>query len=197
MENIQKITIDIMNNKTSDYIYAKQFDKKREIRFTVTDNGQLSDIGDVYCTFLMKTADGYVAYSTPSKSEDARSFVLTLAAKHTIKSGKIPYQLTFTNTKPTQDGEGRWQWDNQNKIIGTVTSFMLVEPCVVDSNDIQSEYDTLSDEILQKLSDADYVLNEAQNLWISLNATSQWVVADTEPASSIQQENDFWSKPYN
>lgn len=195
-----------MNNKYSDYVYAKQFDKKREIHWYITENGEPKQVGEMFATFAMKTPNGQAVYGAPVKSNDNKYFKMELAATHTAVPGKIPYQLIITDTQLTKNPDQTWNWDVVNKVIGTITSFLIVEPCPVDEDDIEYEYSSLSNEIIQRLTAAGEIYNDANLLWNDLKMYSQIVVSDTEPAQktagnddrtivSIGQ-NDFWVKPY-
>ncbi len=197
MENIQIITLDIMNQKYSDYIYAKQFDRQREIRWYVTDNGEPADIGVMAATFVMKTTDGHAVYGVPDKSQDNRYFYMRLEAKHTAVPGKIPYQLMISNTLPTRNPDQSWNWDGVSKIFGTITSFMIVEPCPANQSDIEYEYDSMADTIIQKLDAAGEIYNNAQVLWNDLKSSSQFVVDENEPEAITIGAQDFWIQPYN
>ena len=196
MENIQIITLDIMNNKYSDYIYAKQFDRQREIRWYITDNGEPADIGVMAATFVMKTTDGHAVYGIPDKSTDNRYFYMRLEAKHTAIPGKIPYQLMISNTLPTRNPDQSWNWDGVSKIFGTITSFMIVEPCPANQGDIEYEYSSMSDTIIQKLDAAGEIYNNAQVLWNDLKSSSQFVVDENEPEAITIGAQDFWIQPY-
>ena len=54
MDNIQKLSIDIMDNHIYEVIYAKQYDEGRTIIFNILENGKPFDIsgyaqGDRVC----------------------------------------------------------------------------------------------------------------------------------------------------
>lgn len=194
--NVQDITVDIMNNKTSDYIYSKQYDKLRKIRFIVTENGSPIDISNVHCIFTMKNDDGTVAYAQATK-EGGVYFSIILDAVHTAKSGKIPYQLIITDTEVTHQGN-TWNWSNKSEIIGTVTSYMLVEKCVINEDDIEYDYSSFAEQILNEFSRAGELLTRVENLWDELQDTTQVRIASAESeVSSIQKVNDIWIQPYN
>ena len=194
MNNIQKINIDIMNNKTADYIYSKQYDRNRQVQFTITEDGEAIDISELYCLFSMKYGD-YVAYEILDKVDDAY-FKLDMAAKHTVVSGKVPYQLTITKSELTKQQDGTWYWDGQDTIVGTVTGYMIIEPNVVDEDDIETDSESLLEEILTSLARAGEYMTEAKNMKESLDACSQIIVSSTEPSVSKLDNNDYWVLPY-
>ncbi len=197
MDNIQVIKLDIMNNKYSDFIYAKQFDKKREIRWYITENGEPKDIAQMAATFMMKTPSGQAVYGLPQKSQDNRYFYMLLEAKHTVVPGKIPYQITLSNTAPTREHDtDPWDWTGVSKIIGTITSFMLVEPCPADQSDIEYGYVPLAQTILDRLAAASAIYDDVNVLWNDLMSTSQFVVDSEEPTTSTIGKDDYWIHPY-
>lgn len=145
MENIQNINIDIMNNKHSDYIYAKQYDHNRIVDFTITENGKKINLDNVYCTFLMK---GEIVLSFANLVRNGDVYRLVLTNNETHEAGKIPYQLVLSSGEVTIDSEGHIVWQEGSTIIGTITSYVLVEACVVNENDIETQFD---DNILERL----------------------------------------------
>ena len=163
MENIQKINIDIMNNKHSDYIYAKQYDLNRIVDFTITENGKIKNLDNTYCTFLMK-GDEVVSFKHLTRNGD--TYRLQLETNDTHEAGKIPYQLVLSSGEVTieQDEHGEWHvvWGDDGVIIGTVTSYMLVEKCVVSEDDAASQFNSsLLQDLLGAVEEAEAAIDEA------------------------------------
>lgn len=163
MENIQKISIDIMNNKYSDYIYAKQYDLNRIVDFTITENGKVKDLDNTYCTFLMK---GNEVVSFKHLTRNGDTYRLQLETNDTHEAGKIPYQLVLSSGEVTieQDEHGEWHvvWGNDGVIIGTVTSYILVEKCVVSEDDAASQFDSnLLQDLLGAVKEAEQAVDKA------------------------------------
>ena len=151
-----------MNEKYSDYIYCKQYDNNRIVNFTITENGKKKDISDTYCTFLMK-GNGSVSFQNLVRHEDV--FQLTVTSNETYNYGKIPYQLVLTSGEVTIDEQGHIVWAEGSSIIGTVTSYLLVEKCVIDEDDAQAQQDaSLLEQLLAEVLAAQEVVTEIEQL---------------------------------
>ena len=162
MENIQNITIDIMNEKYSDYIYCKQYDNNRIVNFTLTENGKKKDISDTYCTFLMK-GNGSISFQNLVRVGDV--YQLTISPNESYNYGKIPYQLVLTSGEVTIDEQGHIVWTEGSSIIGTVTSYILVEKCVIDEDDAQAQQDaSLLEQLLAEVLAAQEVVTTIEGL---------------------------------
>ena len=163
-----------MNNKYSDYIYAKQYDKKRIVRFFPTDSGKEVALTDVFCAFLLKHGD-HVSIQFPEKKEN-KYFELELSTQETRFAGKIPYQLLLTNQQLTIDPEtGQIVWDDTAVIIGTITSTVLVEECVISDDDAATQAPETAIERLEN------IISEAGSYATEMR---QAVVTATEAATS-------------
>lgn len=162
MENIQNITIDIMNNKYSDYIYCKQFDNNRTVNFTITENGIPKALDDTYCTFLMK-GDGVISFQSLVRVGNV--YQMTITHNETPVSGKIPYQLVLTSGEVTIDDEGKIVWEEGSSLIGTVTSYVVVEKCVINADDAEMQQDaSILEQLLAEVKSAQEVVTEIEQL---------------------------------
>lgn len=116
MENIQYITLDILNNKSYDYVYTKQYDTGRQVIFSFTKDSSPLDISGVSAVFYMrKPNDEYISI-TDSDDEmiinNDNTITLVLSDRITDQAGKLPYQITFV------DG---------TKKISTITGIILCD----------------------------------------------------------------------
>lgn len=125
MENIQNITLDIMNQKVFDYVYTKQYDVGRTAVFNITQNGEPFNIQNVVCVFELKKPDGcYIIQNLPVNSTN-HTVTLVLDEQCTAVAGKLPYQLTF-------------QHNSTHAIISTVTGYIMCDKAVAQVSDIKS-----------------------------------------------------------
>ena len=146
MDNIQKINIDIMNNKSFEYIYAKQYDVGRQIVFTVTEDNKEKDLTGMDVLFEMMKPDGYIIFDHVP-IEDNR-IILTLSDQMTVLYGKMPYQLNIYD---------------QEVLIGTVTGHFVCERAVVQTNDLESKDEiNLVREITSDISAIEQMRDEAE-----------------------------------
>lgn len=167
MENIQSLTIDIMNNKYTDYIYSKQYDRNRIVDFTICENGNPLDPSELFCTFIMKYND-VVAFEFLELTDG--KFRLILDRIETFQAGRIPYQLLVTTQKlelkpdPEDPEKQIIDWDSQPLIVGSVDGILLVEACVIDEDDAESQVDeTVMDKLIDTLSKAGGYIQESRD----------------------------------
>lgn len=126
MENIQNITLDILNNKIFDYIYTKQNDVNREVHFYITEGGQRIENLDQYTiVFALRKPDGnLICDGSRDEITVENDYVkLLLTDQMTVLPGRLPYELTLKK---------------DDVIVTTVTGKMLVEECIVHEGDIIS-----------------------------------------------------------
>lgn len=123
MENVQNINIDIMNNKTYDYIYTKQYDVGREVVFHITQNGETWGESEISVVFELMKPDGYCIIDELEFDSTNNTVTLVLDEQCTCVAGRLPYQLTFS-----KDG----------KLISTVTGKIQCEKAVVQNGEIKS-----------------------------------------------------------
>ena len=146
MENIQNLSIDIMNNKVNDYIYTKQYDNGRKIIFTILEENVEKDIMNIdglTATFKVMKPTGYKDIKCTIRNNKVE---VILDEHATWAYGKLPYEITFV------DGDTK---------ITTVTGYMIVEKSVVQSNAVESPEETA---LLQQISNAVTSATQASNL---------------------------------
>ena len=166
MENLQKITIDIMNNKFSDYIYSKQFDAGRIVKFTLTDDGGLIDTTDTFCTFIMKVKAGVIIQTLEADLDG--TFKLDITRAMTYQYGKLPYQLIISSTPLQVNPDGTIVFVDDITTIGTVDGVFLVEECVIDEETAEAQIDTdIMDQLLDTIAKAGAYITEARNAAVS------------------------------
>lgn len=121
MENLQTITLDILNYKISDYIYTKQYDVGRQVKFTVTEHGTPLNLSNFTIMFELMKPDGTFVldryYSTTT------DFIVPLSEQMTPVAGKLPYQITLTEN---------------NNLISTVTGYIMCDKAVITDDAVES-----------------------------------------------------------
>ena len=93
MQNLQKIKIDILNNKSYDYVYTKQYDKGRQVQFTITENGTPLNLTGYSIIFSLKKSDDTVIIENDDSDNitvSANYITLTLTDEMTATNGKLP-----------------------------------------------------------------------------------------------------------
>lgn len=126
MDNIQKITLDIMNNKVYEYIYTKQYDNGRVVEFTITEDGNPLVLTGYHVVFSLKKPDGSIIIDSDDGDiliVSADKVTLTLTDEMTVLSGKLPYQLSV--------------YDN-GETISTVTGHIMCDKAPVQNDDVVS-----------------------------------------------------------
>lgn len=177
MDNIQKISIDIMNNKSYEYIYAKQYDVGRQIVFTVTEDNKEKDLTDMDVIFEMMKPDGYLIFDHIPIEDN--KIVLTLSDQMTVLYGKMPYQLNIFD---------------ENVLIGTVTGHFLCEKAVVQNDDIESKDEiNIKEELVQKIEEAFEAARSAQE---TLNTVTETVVPHIDDQAEFSELQAKISKSY-
>lgn len=160
MENIQNLSIDIMNNKYTDYIYSKQYDKNRIVDFVITDNGNPLDPSEIFCTFIMKYND-VVAFEFLELVDG--KFRLILNQIETFQAGRIPYQLLVTTQQIITNPDGSIDWDSMPTILGSVDGILLVEKCVINDDDVESIVDeTIMDKLIETITKSGAYIQDAR-----------------------------------
>lgn len=147
MENIQYLSLDIMNNHVYEYAYAKQYDEGRILIFTVTENGYPYNLDDVSATFQMKKPDDTIILDSGIIEDN--KIKINVTRQMTALQGKVPYQIQLLQ------GE---------TIITTVTGFLKVGESVIDPDDVVSsdEFNALNDALIKVNKDYTYVMESAQ-----------------------------------
>ena len=128
MDNIQYITLDLMDNKTYDYIYTKQYDVGRTVIFSITKDGSPVNLSGLSCIFSMTKPDGNVILMSSTDDEitidyPANTITLTLTDQITVLYGKLPYQISLL------DGE---------KVVSTITGHIFCEKAAIQREDMES-----------------------------------------------------------
>ena len=134
MEDIQSLSIDIMDNKVFDTIYAKQYDQGRQVYITVTKDGKPISLDGISASFQMKKPDNTVILKNCHIENDC--IIFDLDRNITVQYGnRIPFQIQLMQGKT---------------IISTTTGILKVDKSVVQMNDIESssDFSTFSDILL-------------------------------------------------
>ena len=137
MEDIQKLSIDIMDDKVFEPIYTKQYDQGRKVYVTVTKDGKDLSLEGITASFQMKKPDGTVILKNCQISNN--QIIVELDRTITVVSGnRIPFQIQLFEAAT-------------NIIISTTTGILKVDESVVQMDDIESssDFSTFSDILLQ------------------------------------------------
>ena len=137
MEDIQKLSIDIMDDKVFEPIYTKQYDQGRKVYVTVTKDGKDLSLEGITASFQMKKPDGTVILKNCQISNN--QIIVELDRTITVVSGnRIPFQIQLCEAAT-------------NIIISTTTGILKVDESVVQMDDIESSSDisTFSDILLK------------------------------------------------
>lgn len=122
MDNIQNITLDILNNKVFDYIYTKQYDVNRLVYFKITEGGkEVTNLSEFSIVFSLKKPDGNVIVEGLEIENNKAK--LPLSTQMTVLSGRLPYELTLKK---------------DDVVVSTVTGVFICEKSVVQDGDIVS-----------------------------------------------------------
>ena len=137
MEDIQKLSIDIMDDKVFEPIYTKQYDQGRKVYVTVTKDGKDLSLEGITASFQMKKPDGTVILKNCQISNN--QIIVELDRTITVLSGnRIPFQIQLFEAAT-------------NIIISTTTGILKVDESVVQMDDIESssDFSTFSDILLK------------------------------------------------
>ena len=137
MEDIQKLSIDIMDDKVFEPIYTKQYDQGRKVYVTVTKDVKDLSLEGITASFQMKKPDGTVILKNCQISNN--QIIVELDRTITVVSGnRIPFQIQLFEAAT-------------NIIISTTTGILKVDESVVQMDDIESssDFSTFSDILLQ------------------------------------------------
>lgn len=138
MEDIQSLSIDIMDDKIFYPIYAKQYDQGRKVYITITQDGKAISLDGITASFQMKKPDGTVILKNCIISND--KIIVDLDRNITVQySNRIPFQIQLLQGKT---------------IISTTTGILKVDKSVVQMDDIESSSDfTTFSDILINISE--------------------------------------------
>ena len=137
MEDIQKLSIDILDDKVFEPIYTKQYDQGRKVYVTVTKDGKDLSLEGITASFQMKKPDGTVILKNCQISNN--QIIVELDRTITVVSGnRIPFQIQLCEAAT-------------NIIISTTTGILKVDESVVQMDDIESssDFSTFSDILLK------------------------------------------------
>lgn len=179
MENIQNITLDIMNNHIFNYAYSKQYDQGRIIKFKVVDGGKPVDLTNVTAIFQAKKPDGTVIYNSCQKDVDNNLLLVDIDEQMTVCAGKIDYQIQLV------EGED---------ILTTVTGHIKINESVVHPDDVisSSEFNALSDALIQVNKGYAFYLEEVKTYMEEIKRYATVKVSVEEPT---EQSVALWINP--
>lgn len=93
MENVQRISLDIMNNKSYKYAFTKQYDVGRILEFVITEDDQPMNLNNCTAIFSLKKPSGYMVLDEVPISNNVITVKMT--DQMSGEYGKIPYQLSL------------------------------------------------------------------------------------------------------
>lgn len=131
-----------MNNKSSDYIYTKQYDTGRTVVFRITKNGEQMNLSGLTSIFCLKKPDGNFILRSSVDDElimTNDTITLELTDQITVLSGKLPYQITLCQN---------------DKEVSTVTGYLMCDRAAIQRDDIESVSDGSLLEDLSVVADA-------------------------------------------
>ena len=152
MEDIQKLSIDIMDDKVFEPIYTKQYDQGRKVYVTVTKDGKDLSLEGITASFQMKKPDGTVILKNCQISNN--QIIVELDRTITVVSGnRIPFQIQLFETAT-------------NIIISTTNGILKVDESVVQMDDIESssDFSTFSDILLKINEEYEEVKKDAKEV---------------------------------
>ena len=127
MENVQYITLDVMDNKTFDYIYTKQYDVGRTVIFTITKDGEPMNLSGLSAIFSLSKPDGNIILRSTTDDEITinvdNTITLILTDQITVLSGKLPYQISLL------DG---------SRVVSTITGYIFCEKAAIQRDGLES-----------------------------------------------------------
>ena len=152
MEDIQKLSIDIMDDKVFEPIYTKQYDQGRKVYVTVTKDGKDLSLEGITASFQMKKPDGTVILKNCQISNN--QIIVELDRTITVVSGnRIPFQIQLFEAAT-------------NIIISTTTGILKVDESVIQMDDIESssDFSTFSDILLKINAEYEEVKKDAKEV---------------------------------
>ena len=152
MEDIQKLSIDIMDDKVFEPIYTKQYDQGRKVYVTVTKDGKDLSLEGITASFQMKKPDGTVILKNCKISNN--QIIVELDRTITVVSGnRIPFQIQLFEAAT-------------NIIISTTTGILKVDESVIQMDDIESssDFSTFSDILLKINAEYEEVKKDAKEV---------------------------------
>ena len=152
MEDIQKLSIDIMDDKVFEPIYTKQYDQGRKVYVTVTKDGKDLSLEGITAKKKKKKPDGTVILKNCQISNN--QIIVELDRTITVVSGnRIPFQIQLFEAAT-------------NIIISTTTGILKVDESVIQMDDIESssDFSTFSDILLKINAEYEEVKKDAKEV---------------------------------
>ena len=100
MENVQRITLDIMNNRTYEQAYSKQYDKGRILKIKLVEDGAPLDLSNSSATFQAKKPDNTVIYNHCAIDVEKSEIIIELTEQLTVVPGKTPFEIEIKSRMP-------------------------------------------------------------------------------------------------
>lgn len=175
MEDIQKLSIDIMDDKVFEPIYTKQYDQGRKVYVTVTKDGKDLSLEGITASFQMKKPDGTVILKNCQISNN--QIIVDLDRTITVMSGnRIPFQIQLFEAAT-------------NIIISTTTGILKVDESVVQMDDIESssDFSTFSDILLKINAEYDEVKKDVKEVKVLKDYIDNLVKTTEERWSNMIQ----------
>lgn len=121
MENLQKLSLDIMNNHSYEYVFANQYDVGRTVEITITDDDEPMELTGVSATFTMLKPDGH--YVDQPCTIDGSTVTFIVTAEMTAYPGKSNYQIVLNKDDIT---------------ISTIKGTIIIEGAAVTDDTLPS-----------------------------------------------------------
>ena len=93
MESVQKITLDILNNRTYEQVYSKQYDKGRVLKIKLVEDGAPINLSEGTVCFKAKKPDNTVVYNNCIIDSEKSEITIELTEQLTALPGKIPFEI--------------------------------------------------------------------------------------------------------
>lgn len=149
MENLQKLSLDIMNNHSYEYVFANQYDVGRTIEITITDDDEPMELTGVEAHFKMLKPNNEFVERECVVSGSTVTFVIDAAM--TAYPGKSEYQIILHKDGVT---------------ISTIRGTMIVEnAAVVEGTPETGSESSMWDDIITRSNATEYYSNIMQ-AWI-------------------------------
>lgn len=178
MEDIQKVSIDIMDDKVFEPIYTKQYDQGRKVYVTVTKDGKDLSLEGITASFQMKKPDGTVILKNCQISNN--QIIVELDRTITVVSGnRIPFQIQLFEAATSI-------------IISTTTGILKVDESVVQMDDIESssDFSTFADILLKFNAEYEEVKKDVKEVRASKDYMDNLVKKTEERWSNMIQLQD-------
>lgn len=150
MENLQKLSLDIMNNHSYEYVFANQYDVGRTIEITITDDDEPMELTGVSATFTMLKPDGH--YVDQPCTIDGSTVTFIVTAEMTAYPGKSNYQIVL---------------NKDNVTISTIKGTIIIDGAAVTDNTLPSgDESSMWDDMITRSDETRRYRNE-MNAWMA------------------------------